>query len=156
MANVTSLAAGGTAGIAFDKGGVLFHEIDVAAAVAAGLTSGAYVTVLNVPVDSYFRLLQAEIVDAFVLGSGADLLLGDNQDADEFVTTTSTLTAGTNLTLTKQNGTDGDVFLTAGDVRMTLTGASITAGTATGKIRFAYFLESTARIAPMGFVGNIV
>lgn len=146
MSNVTTLAAGGTSGIA--KGAVapviVKHEIDIADAVAAGLATTEYVVVTNIPADTYFRLLQAEVVDAVVLGSGARIDLGDSADPDEFVSNASTLTAGTNLTLIKGDGSSGDVYTAADTLRLTVTGAGIVSG----KIRFVWMMADTTRNAP--------
>lgn len=154
MANVTTLALGGaTTGIVGSQAQgpqKWQHEIDIAEAVAAGVTTGGYVNIINVPADTYFTLEQAEIVTTLDLDSSTSdrVDVGDTDD-DEFVSNATTLTAGTNLTLLKVNGTYGNVYTTADSVRLKLTGDKLAGGTAdaTGKIRFAGFVCDMKRAA---------
>lgn len=150
MANVTTLAAGSTSGVAIGKGKFKQHEIDIADFVAAGGLTTEYAVVVNIPVDSYFRLHQVEVVTALSLGAGARIDIGDSADDDEFVSNATTLTAGTNLTLLKNDGSSGSVYTAADTLRLKITGGTI----ASGVLRFVYELDSTARIAPTSFVGN--
>lgn len=148
MANVTTLASGGTTGVG-PIGTVSprrwTHEIDIADFVAAGGLTTEYAVVVNIPADTYFTLEQVEVVDALSLGAGARIDIGDSADDDEFVSNATTLTAGTNLTLLKVNGSSGNVYTAADTLRLKITGGTI----ASGKLRFAGLIMSTARIAPM-------
>jgi len=157
MTNVTTLKAGGALGASIGKSvvKVIEHEIDIADVVTAGLTTGGVVTIATIPANTYFELLQAEVVTAIVLGGSADFKMGDTDDDDQFVTTTATLTAGLELTLATPTGSLGPVYNATKDITMTLTGDNITAGTATGKIRFVWLAADTARVAPTTFVGNV-
>lgn len=147
MANVTTLAKGGTAntGISSKTPQIITHEIDLAAAVAAGLATTQYVVVTNIPADTYFRLLQAEVVQTVSLGGSARLDLGDSADPDEFVSNATTYTAGTNLTILKGDGSSGDVYTAADTLRLLVTGDAV--GSATGKIRFVWLQGDTSRNA---------
>lgn len=151
MANVTTLAAGGSTGVAISKGKFKQHEIDIADFVSAGGATTNYAVVVNIPADSYFRLHQAEVVTALSLGGSARIDIGDSADDDEFVSNATTLTAGTNLTLLKNDGSSGSVYGAADTLRLKITGDAV----ATGVIRFVYELDSTARVAPTSFVGNV-
>lgn len=149
MANVTTLAKGGTVG--FSGNGyspvVVHHEIDIADAVAAGLATTQYIVVANLPADTFFELEQVEVVDTVVLGGSARIDIGDSADDDEFVSNATTYTAGTNLTLLKNNGSSGNVYTAADSLRLKLTGDAI--ASATGKIRFVWLQADTSRLAPM-------
>lgn len=154
MANVTTLAAGGTVGASAGNNvspNRWTHEIDIADAVDAGVTTGGYVNIIDLPADTYFTLEQVEIVTTLDLDSGASdrVDVGDTDD-DEFVSNATTLTAGTNLTLLKVNGTPGNVYTSADSVRLKLTGDKLAGGTAdaTGVIRFVGTIMSTARNTP--------
>lgn len=147
MANVTTLAKGSTSGVAGETIGIKrwTHEIDIADAVTAGLATTEYVVVVNIPADTYFTLEQVEVVTALSLGAGARIDIGDSADDDEFVSNASTLTAGTNLTLLKVNGSSGNVYTAADTLRLKVTGGTI----ASGKLRFVGTIMSTERNAPM-------
>jgi hypothetical protein len=141
MANITTLKSGGST---THTGGVLHHEIDVADFVAAGGVTTDTCEVVTIPADSLFKLWQVEVIDAVVLGGSARIDIGDTADDDEFVTNATTYTAGTNLTLLKNEGTPGAVYTAANALRVKFTGDGI----ATGKLRFVYELKSTKRNAP--------
>lgn len=141
MADITSLAAGGTSGVA--GGDLLYHEIDIADFVTAGGTTTQTARVVYIPADSFFELHQVEVVTALSLGAGARIDVGDSADDDEFVTNASTLTAGTNLTLLKNAGTPGTVYTAADELNVKITGGTI----ASGVLRFVYTLRSTERNA---------
>lgn len=147
MSNVTTLAKGGTSGVAGETIGIRrwTHEIDIADAVAAGLATTEYVVVVNIPADTYFTLEQVEVVTALSLGAGARIDIGDSADDDEFVSNATTLTAGTNLTLAKVNGSSGNVYTAADTLRLKVTGGTI----ASGLLRFAGTIMPTGRNAPM-------
>lgn len=147
MANVTTLAKGGTSGVAGDTVGPQrwTHEMDIAQMVAAGLLTTEYGVVMNIPADTYFTLEQVEVVTALSLGAGARIDIGDSADDDEFVSNATTLTAGTNLTLLKVNGSSGNVYTAADTLRMKVTGGTI----ASGRLRFVGIVMSTARNAAM-------
>lgn len=150
MANVTTLAKGGTGVAALANAEfpvIIKHEVDVAEAVAAGLATTEYVVVTNIPADTYFRLLQVEVVETVSLGGSARLDLGDSADDDEFVSNATTYTAGTNLTLLKGDGSSGDVYTAADTLRLKVTGLGV--ASATGKIRFVWMQAPTDRKAPM-------
>jgi len=148
MANVTTLASGGTTGVG--PLGLIAprrwtHEIDIADFVTAGGLTTEYAVVINIPVDTYFTLEQVEVVTALSLGAGARIDIGDSADDDEFVSNATTLTAGTNLTLIKVNGSSGNVYTAADTLRLKITGGTI----ASGVLRFAGIIMSTARNAQM-------
>jgi hypothetical protein len=145
MANVTSLAKGGTANSPATNRApnIVTHEVNIASAVAAGLATTEYVVVTNIPADTYFRLLQVEVVTSLSLGAGARIDLGDSADDDEFVSNATTLTAGTNLTLLKGDGSSGDVYTAADTLRLKVTGGTL----ASGILRFVWLQGDTARNA---------
>jgi hypothetical protein len=151
MANQTTLAKGGsTVPVATQTLTRWDHEIDIADA-AGTVTTGGYTVVLNIPADTYVTLEQVEVVTALDLDSGASdrVDIGDSADDDEWVSNATTLTAGTNLTLLKVNGTPGNVYTAADTIRLKLTGDKLAGGTAnaTGKLRFVGTIMSTARNA---------
>jgi len=153
MANQTTLAAGGTSGVTGGFAPTIWrHEIDIADA-AGTVTTGGYTVVINIPADTYFTLEQVEVVEALDLDSGSSdrVDIGDSADDDEFVSNATTLTAGTNLTLLKVNGSSGNVYTASDTIRLKLTGDKLAGGTAnaTGKLRFVGTIMSTARKAPM-------
>lgn len=148
MANVSTLKKGGSTNVGIGNGYspvLVHHEIDIAAAVAAGLLTTEYVVVQSLPADTYFRLLQVEVVDTLSLGAGARIDVGDSDDDDEFVSNATTLTAGTNLTLLKGDGSLGDVYTAAKELRLKVTGGTI----ASGKLRFVWLQADTNRLARM-------
>jgi len=156
MANVTTLGKGGTSGSALANAEypvIVKHEIDIADAVTAGVTTGGYVDIVEVPADTYFQFLQAEIVTALDLDSGASdqVDIGDDTDDDQFVAIATTLTAGTNLTVATADGSYGKVYTTGETVRLKLTGDKLAGGTAdaTGLIRLVWLQGPTDRKAPM-------
>ena len=145
MSNVTTLKLGGSSNVATGniKGGMDFysHEIDVAAAVAAGFATTDYIEVVTAPADSFLELKQIEITKDVVLGATSRIDIGDSGDMDRFVTNATTYTAGTVFTLAvSERG-----YNSADSLRLKLTGA----GVATGKIRFIFGLMDTSLI-PLG------
>lgn len=158
MTNQTTLALGGpsTAPASGRNDGPQkwVHEIDIAD-TAATVTTGGYTVVMNIPADTYFTLEQVEVVTALSLDASSSRVdIGDSADDDEFVSNATTLTAGTNLTLIKVNGSSGNVYTAADTLRLKLTGDKMAGGTAnaTGKLRFVGTIMSTARNAPMAVV----
>lgn len=155
MATFTNTRAGGTvAGYHGNVGNDIFkHEIDIADALTnnSTATTGDQFAVVTVPADSFFELLQVENATALDLDSGSSqrIDVGDGTDDDEFLTNITTETAGTNHTITKQTFTGGQVISAADTMYLKLTGDKITAGTATGTIRFVFKMHDTARNAPM-------
>lgn len=154
MTNQTTLALGGTSGVHGDLAAVRrwTHEIDISDA-AGTVTTGGYTVVINIPADTYFTLEQVEVVTELDLDSGASdrVDIGDSSDDDEWVSNATTLTAGTNLTLLKVNGTPGNVYTAADTVRLKLTGDKMAGGTAdaTGVLRFVGTIMPTGRNAAM-------
>lgn len=152
MANQTTLALGGSSYvIGQDVPRKWSHEIDIADA-AGTVTTGGYTVVINIPADTKFTLEQVEVVEAISLDASSSRIdIGDSADDDEFVSNATTLTAGTNLTLLKNNGSSGNVYTSADTLRLKLTGDKMAGGTAdaTGKLRFVGTIMSTARNAPM-------
>lgn len=142
MANVTNLKKGsGNVLVSSAAPEVIKHEIDIADAVREGLATTEYVTVLDLPADTYIQIKQIEIVESLSLGAGARIDVGDSTDDDEFVTNATTLTAGTNLTLTA----DVEKTLTSADeIRLKVTGGTI----ASGIIRFVVEAQDLSRVAP--------
>jgi hypothetical protein len=146
MANVLTKAKGGSiAGpLSNQTIQIVKHELDIADFVAAGGATTELFRVVTIPADTYFKLLQVEVVDALSLGGSARIDIGDSADDDEFVSNATTLTAGTNLTLAKQNGSSGDVYTAADHISVKVTGAAI----ATGKLRFVWEQADCSRNAP--------
>lgn len=155
MTNVTSSppALGGT-GIAGTGAGNIgpkrwVSEINIAT-YAATVTTGGYIVVMNIPADTYFTLEQVEVVTALSLDASSSRVdIGDSADDDEFVSNATTLTAGTNLTLLKVNGSSGNVYTAADTIRLKLTGDKLAGGTAnaTGVLRFVGTIMDTSRKA---------
>ncbi len=144
MANQTNLALGGSTVAVANQGPTKWtHEINMADVTS--LTT-EYTVVLNIPADTYFTLEQVEVVTTLDLDSGASdrVDIGDSADDDEFVSNATTLTAGTNLTLLKNNGSSGNVYTAADTLRLKLTGNKV-GSTATGILRFVGTIMSTAR-----------
>lgn len=148
MSNVSTLKKGGSTGTGGNNYApvIVHHEIDIAAAVAAGLATTEYVVVATIPANTYFRMLQIECVDSIVLGSGARVDVGDATTATQFVSNATTLTAGTDLTLANSIGAT-EVYPAASELRLKLTGASL--ASTTGKIRFCWLQGDTSRLAKM-------
>jgi hypothetical protein len=147
MANVTTKAAGGTSTVSTGHygEGLVFKEFDIATDyVAQGGLTTEYAVIANIPADTFFELLQVEVITALALGAGARIDLGDSADDDEFVSNASTLTAGTNLTILKTDGSSGAVYTAADTLRLKVTGGTI----ATGKLRFVFRMLDTTRLAP--------
>jgi len=141
MANVTTLACGGSTVVVPGSKPMDIHwEIDIAEAVTAGLATTEYVTVFSFPADTYYKIKQIEVVEALSLGAGARIDVGDAADDDEYVTNATTLTAGTNLTLTSDNEKYQG---SAAEIRLKVTGGTI----ATGKLRFVVEVGSMVRNA---------
>lgn len=149
MSTVTTLAKGGTSGVAGETITVRRweHEIDIASAVTAGLATTDYVVVVNIPANTYFTVEQVEVVTALSLGAGARIDLGDSGSATVFVNNATTLTAGTDLTIASRTGnaSNGAVYTSADTLRCKVTGGTI----ASGKLRFVGTIMSAARNAPM-------
>lgn len=145
MANVTTLAKGGTAntGISSRVPQIVTHEMNIASLVSAGLLTTEYAVVLNVPADTAFRLLQVEVVTSLSLGAGARIDVGDSGSATRFVNNASTLTAGTNLTIANATGSGGEVYTAADTIRLTVTGGTL----ASGILRFVWQQADTSRNA---------
>lgn len=149
MANQTTLAKGGsTIAVGTSAPTRWTHEIDIADA-AGTVATGEYTVVINIPADTEFYLKQVEVVTSLSLDSGASgrVDIGDSADDDEFVSNATTLTAGTNLTLLKYDGSSGPVYTSADTLRLKLTGNKLAGGTAnaTGKLRFVGEIMSTLR-----------
>lgn len=108
-------------------------EIDMADVAAdTDFTTADSYTVLYIPTDSFFTLHQVECVTT--LSGITRIDIGDEDDDDEFVSNATTLTAGTNLTITKATHSDGAyVSGTAGQVRVKITGTP-----STGRLRLVY------------------
>lgn len=155
MTNVTSTppAKGGTSGIGGEAMGIKrwTNEIDLADWTTT-LTTGGYIVVMNIPANTYFTLEQVECVTTVDADATTERLdIGDSADDDEFVSNAATVTAGTDLTLIKVNGSSGNVYTSADTLRLKVTGDKLAGGTAnaTGIVRFVGTCMSTARNAPM-------
>lgn len=146
MANVTTFAKGGSAGSSVGNREIklMTHELDIADFVTAGGATTNLFRVVTIPADTYFRLLQVEVVTTVSLGASARLDLGDSADDDEFVSNATTYTAGTNLTLLKGDGSSGDVYTAADHISLKVTGLTL----GTGKLRFVWLQGDTQRNAP--------
>lgn len=153
MADYNGYVIGNTTGIATGTGPLRFLQIefnvadfieDEFAGVAQNWASPKTIKLMDVDADVYLELMQAEVVTAFSLGAGAELELGDETDDDEMIAAASTLTAGTNLTITKSSLTNGLILSAAEDLNLKLTGATV----ASGLVRFVFKVGEAARIAP--------
>lgn len=159
MANITTTAKGGTANsvAASNPLQLVTHEINIAD-VAATVTTGGYATIVNVPADTYYEFLQAEVVTTLDLDSSTSdrVDIGDETDDDQFVSNATTLTAGTNLTIATTVGSLGLVYTAGEAVRLKLTGDKLAGGTAnaTGIIRFVWLQGDTSRKAPAVATGE--
>jgi len=127
MANVTTLSAGSNNSLAIGTSVPKTYkfEVDIADAVTAGLLTTEYVTVFTFPADTYLEILNIEVTTACSLGAGARIDVGDTTDDDEFVTNATTLTAGTNLTLTADSV---KTLVAADEIRLKVTGGTIASG----------------------------
>jgi hypothetical protein len=151
MTNISTLAAGGTSGSAIGSVGPrkVTHEINLAD-LASTVTTGGYAVVASIPAGTYFRLLAAQIVTTLAVDAATQRIdLGDTDDDDEFVSNHSTATAGTYMTLLKGDGSLGDVYTSAKEIRMKLTGDKLAGGTAnaTGIVRFVWLQMDASRNA---------
>lgn len=152
MTNITTTAKGGTSGEAV--GGqilrLMTHEINLAD-VASTVTTGGYATIVNIPDNTYFQFIQAEVVTTLALDSGSSqrVDIGDVADDDQFVSNATTLTAGTILTLATSTGSETAVYGTSETIRLKLTGDKLAGGTAnaTGIIRFVWIQGDANRNA---------
>lgn len=148
MADVTTKAAGGTDTTTGKGGEVLTHVLDIADFVAAGGATTEQFRAVNIPAKSVARLLAVEVTEALSLGTGARVDIGDSTDDDEFVTNATTLTAGTFLTLLKNDTTQGLFNSTADSIEAKITGGTI----ATGKLKFYYELAGASRTPADGTI----
>jgi hypothetical protein len=105
MADVSKFKLGGA------DGNVLAHGrscvktfttvIDIKKAVAEGLTAGDSYEIMTLPKGTTFVNLQAEILEALVLGSTPTTDIGTTKaDPDEYVDAQTTITAGSIFTST--------------------------------------------------------
>lgn len=147
MTNVSTLKKGGSTGVGVGANyapQLVHHEIDIAAAVAAGLATTEYVVIATIPANTWLRMLQVEVVTACSLGAGARIDVGDATTATQFVNNATTLTAGTDLTLAAYIGAT-EVYYASNELRMKVTGGTL----ASGVIRFAWLQADTGRNARM-------
>lgn len=127
---------------------LLPFELDLSDPAVRAASSGDQIKLLDVPADTYFKLVQVENATAIAMGGNEQIDIGDATDDDEFVAAATTLTAGTNHTIAKTTFTDstaGDTVTTASDFLVKLTGDDLTG--ATGTIRFVALVGNTARKA---------
>lgn len=149
---VLSRKGGSTAGPATSNRApqIVTHEINIAD-YAAIVTTGGLAQVLYIPADTYFRLLRVEYVTAISLDSGGSgrIDIGDAADDDEFVSNSTTFTAGTDPTLLKGDGSSGDCYTAADAISLKLTGDKLAGGTAnaTGIVRFVWLQGDVSRNA---------
>lgn len=144
---------GGTSGVPSARGhvGIEYFEVNLAdvhtAAAAAGTTLAnadtIVVKLVDMPADTYFELIQAEMVTAGVGTSRLDL--GDDQDDDEHISNAATLTAGTNLTITKATFTNGIVLSAADDWNLKIT-CDASVASMSGILRLVYLTGSAERV----------
>lgn len=135
MANVLTLKRGGSTsnGVNTNHVEIIRHTIDVAAAVTAGLTTGAYVVVQTIPAHSRLKIWGLRNSTLLVLGSGPRLDLGDADDDDLYVSNATTLTSQTDHALTGDTAISATArvektFGTAGELRLKITGGTLTSG----------------------------
>lgn len=144
MATLSNLVIGGSSLITITNLPltILKFELDMADVAALGtFSTGDGIKLLDAPADTYFELVQAEVVTALAGITRVDV--GDSQDDDEFITNQTTVSAGTNMTLTKETFTNGKVLSAADDFIVKLTGTP-----STGIIRFVALVGDATRVLP--------
>lgn len=139
MANVTTLAKGGTSGSAAYDAPLKVQklEMDIAKLVAAGLLTTEYAVALNIPANSVLYVWAVRNATALSMGSSPAISVGDSSSATLFVNAASTLTADTNHTV----ATASKTYSTANTLRLTLTGGTL----ASGSIEIVYSLIPLGR-----------
>jgi hypothetical protein len=125
MANVTTLKKGGSGVLAGATPVIVKHKIDIAKAVAAGLLTTEYVTLMNVPAFSNVKVLGVENIDALSMGTSPAVSVGDSGSATRWVNASTVVTAATKHTLVDTAFQYG----AADTIRVTLTGGTLTSGT---------------------------
>lgn len=140
MAIHTSLKKGGDDVVAVGDSflSIGTYELDMVDVAALTFTTADQVLALDLPADTYWELIQAECVTALTGITRIDI--GDEDDDDEMVSNASTVTAGTNFTLTKATHTDGPVVLAASKIYVKVTGTP-----STGILRLRYLMGSSVR-----------
>lgn len=157
MTNSTAYAIGGNDVIAAGKSNsvIVKGTFDIAN-VAATVTTGGYAEILQVPANTFFEILAAEIVTVTDLdASTSDRVdIGDADDDDLYVSNATTNTAGYDYVLTGATTLDSThrtskLYTDAGSIRLKLTGDKLAGGTAnaSGKIRFVFRLTDTNDVA---------
>jgi hypothetical protein len=143
MANSTGLKRGGATGAAITqyKVPVIKAVVDIADAVADGLTTGGYVAVQTIPAGTRLKIWGVRNATALSLGSGPEIELGDGDDDDLFMATISSETAGVDHALTGDSAISSTAktektYTAAGELRLKVTGGTI----ASGKVQITYSL----------------
>ncbi len=154
MATYSGYSIGGTTGTTVGNSQLQIVKLEwdlgdiQAGLTAAGITiaSGDGIKLLDIPADTYFELVRVEIVETITIGTSGAFILGDSQDDDEFVTTQSTLTAGTDIAITKETFTNGKVLTAADDLILEV---SVGSGSVAldGKIRIVALIGNAERRA---------
>ena len=158
MTNSSAYKIGGTAGIIASNLGqpvrLVKLELDIAD-VTATVTTGGYAELMTIPADTFFRFLGAEYVTAVSLDSSSSgrVDIGDEDDDDQFITNSTTFTAGTRPSRASggEYHSDGEVVDAAASLRIKLTGDKLAGGTAnaTGIISVSFLIGSVSRLAQM-------
>lgn len=151
MANVSTLKRGGTlpVGVNTNQVDIIRHEIDIAKAVTAGLTTGAYVVVQTMPAHTRLKIWGLRNATALSLGSGPRLDLGDGDDDDLYVSNATAVTVDTDHALTGDTAISSTArvektFGTAGELRLKITGGTL----ASGVVEVIYSVIDMNRRAP--------
>ncbi len=117
----TSLTVGGTGQPAKGIGrhrGIQIAEIDLAAAVAAGLTTGQSVKLVNIPALSKIVIHEVRNLTTLV---GTSFAVGDSSDEALFVAADSTTTSGHAATITSSGSEPGKRYTSADFLTVKLT-----------------------------------
>lgn len=154
MTTFSSYAIGGDTNVGVGNGTLQIVKLeydltDIQAKITAAggtIASGDSIKLLDLPVDTYFELVRVEIVGAISIGTSGAFIIGDTQDDDECVTTQSTLTAGTDVAITKATVTNGRVLTAADDLLMKVSVGSGSVALA-GKLRLVALMGDGARRA---------
>ena len=131
MANITSLAKGGSATLV--KRGRVQHEISLAEAVTAGLATTEYVKIIDIPAGTHVKINRIR-KDTTLGGTTLTVSAGDSSAVDVFVAASTATTSGDLTLTTTPAGVGGKVYATADTLRFYVTCATI--ANVTGDIQF--------------------
>jgi hypothetical protein len=140
MANVTTLKKGGTDVYAGSEPVVIKYKLNVATAVAAGLTTTGLVNILSVPANTHVKVLSVNTTTA-VAGTTVDVELGDAGDDDRFVATKDGTTGLHTIT---SSGSAGYTYTSAATISAKITSDAL----ATGVVEYVFEITNAKYLAP--------